>query len=164
MSQNIAWWISGHYARVCPTRLSQKHPAGVPRKSLWNVLSRNKHIHSGGESVECRDWKTMTARDVTGFYAFFLRTGIGLFLHIWGDFLTELHRKPGKEGKIVTGEIQKKSIVVLEGVLMTTNSPTPWIQAQPTFKGFGAVTKPGSEQGPPLATFISCYWTPAPWN
>ena len=41
----------------------------------------------------------MTARDATGFYAFFSARISGNFLHIWGDFLAEVHGKPGEKGQ-----------------------------------------------------------------
>ena len=44
--------------------------------------------------------KAMTARDVTGFYAFFCAMKSGNFVRdstFWGDFLPELHRKPPPE-------------------------------------------------------------------
>ena len=55
-----------------------------------------------------QDQKTMTATDVTGFYAVFLRPEIGQFSpHPSGHFLTKLHRKPGEKGKKPLEKIQK---------------------------------------------------------
>ena len=48
-----------------------------------------------------RTTRTMTARDVTGFCALFSGRKWGNFLHIWGDFLTKLHRKPWRKMKIL---------------------------------------------------------------
>ena len=45
----------------------------------------------------------MTARDVTGFYAFSpppLRRNQAIFSAFWGDFLTKLYSNPGEKGKI----------------------------------------------------------------
>ena len=51
--------------------------------------------------------KTMTAKDVTGFYAVFSARKSGNFLHILGHFFTELYRKPGEKGKNPLEKIQK---------------------------------------------------------
>ena len=53
--------------------------------------------------------RTMTARDVTGFYALFSAWKSGHFLHILGDrFLTNSHRKPGERAKNPMEKIHKK--------------------------------------------------------
>ena len=43
-----------------------------------------------------RDRKSMTAGDVTGFYAFFLRPDFGQFSPYFGP-VSQLHRKPGEK-------------------------------------------------------------------
>ena len=49
----------------------------------------------------------MTARGMTGFYAFFPPGNLAIFSRFWADFLTNLHRKPGEKGKS-TGEFSKR--------------------------------------------------------
>ena len=51
----------------------------------------------------------MTARDVTGFYAFFFARKSGNFSTFWGDFLTQSHSKPGEKGKKIHWRKFKKS-------------------------------------------------------
>ena len=94
-----------------------------PEKALWGVQS------SRGVKVETE--KTMTATDVTGFYAFFSAffsaQKSGKFLHIWGDFLTKLLRNLEKREKTHRRKLQKSSgdgalkrflsLVVVERVL-----------------------------------------------
>ena len=53
--------------------------------------------------------KTMTARDMTGFCASFSARKSGHFLHIWGEFLTEVHSAPGKKGTNIHCREFKKS-------------------------------------------------------
>ena len=67
-------------------------------KKSYVFFSRDKQckrmfgIYSGPE-------QTVTARRTTEFYAFFSAARSGNFLHIWGDFLTKLHRQPGEKRK-----------------------------------------------------------------
>ena len=71
----------------------------------------------------------MTARDVTGFYAFSLPGNRAIFSTFWGDFLTNLRRQPGDKKKKTLEKIQKDpaetvlrncrflSLVIVERVL-----------------------------------------------
>ena len=54
--------------------------------------------------------KAMTARDVTGFCAFVSARKSGNFLHIWGDFLSKLHRKLEKKGKNPLEKVPKNPV------------------------------------------------------
>ena len=57
-----------------------------------------------------RTKKTVTARDLTGFYAFFSTRKSGKFFHIFGGFLTKSHSRPGKNRKkIHWRKFKKKS-------------------------------------------------------
>ena len=42
---------------------------------------------------------SVTARDMTGFYTYLRPESGANFSTLWGDFLTNLHRKPGEKGK-----------------------------------------------------------------
>ena len=80
--------------------------------------------------------KTMTATDVTGFYALFSARKSGNFLYILGLFL-KLHSKPREKGKNPLEKIQKNpvetaprncrflSLVVVERVLINNDVPIP---------------------------------------
>ena len=85
----------------------------------------------------------MTARDATGFYAFFSTCKfVQIFSTFCGDFLTKLHRKPGERGNNPLEKNEKNpvetaprncrilSLVVVERVLNT-------IPARDVAKTFG---------------------------
>ena len=58
--------------------------------------------------------KNTTARDVTGFYAYFSPANRAIFSTSWGDFLTKWRRKPGEKRKNPVEKTQKKSPVETE--------------------------------------------------
>ena len=52
----------------------------------------------------------MTARDMTGFYAFSPPGSRAIFSTFGGDFLTKLHTQPGQKGNKSTGENSKNPV------------------------------------------------------
>ena len=75
--------------------------------TLKTLTSLNKEPAQGQQNFSTKrigTGKTMTATDVTGFCASFSAWKSGSFLHIWGNFQTDLHRKPCREMIKSTGD------------------------------------------------------------